>query len=24
VHNWYERIKQRPATAEAMLKIQLY
>ena len=20
VHNWYERIKQRPATAEAMLK----
>ncbi|MDF7734332.1 thiol:disulfide oxidoreductase, partial [Klebsiella pneumoniae] len=21
---WYERIKQRPATAEAMLKIQLY
>ncbi|MDZ2127594.1 glutathione binding-like protein [Klebsiella pneumoniae] len=24
VHNWYERIKQRPATSEAMLKIQLY
>ncbi len=24
VHNWYERIKQRPATIEAMLKIQPY
>ena len=24
VHNWYERIKQRPATVEAMLKIQSY
>ena len=24
VHNWYERIKQRPATVEAMLKIQRY
>ncbi|VFS79947.1 GST-like protein yfcG [Raoultella terrigena] len=22
VHNWFERIRQRPATAEALLKIQ--
>ncbi|MCF6692040.1 GST-like protein [Raoultella ornithinolytica] len=24
VHNWFERIRQRPATAQALLKIQQY